>query len=141
MVLDVEVNLEIPWNEVEQGCPRGQWPRVLHDEVGPDQPTMVDLYRIIEELFDKSHRKLDELTEKIRTIRQRLAGLEQDTRQPRLAMEAEIPTYTKTRNRAEDAATDREKHEDSCSEKKVDPDLMCLTSFGDDSTEPPALPR
>ena len=24
--------------------------------------------------------------------------------------------------------------------KKIDPDLMCLTSFGDDSTEPPALP-
>ena len=24
--------------------------------------------------------------------------------------------------------------------KKIDPDLICLTSFGDDSTEPPALP-
>ena len=52
-----------------------------------------------------------------------------------------MPTYTKTRKRTEDVSTVQAKHGDIYSEKKVDPDLMCLTSFGDDSTEPPALPR
>ena len=42
--------------------PKGNGP-VCHDEVGPDQPTLADLYRMIEEHFDKLDRKLDELTE------------------------------------------------------------------------------
>ena len=44
---------------------------------------------MIQARFDKSDRKLDELMEKIRGTRQRLAGLEQeDAGQPRFAMEA-----------------------------------------------------
>ena len=31
-------------------------------------------------------------------------------------------------------------HNADCSANQVDPDPMCLTSFGDDSTGPPALP-
>ena len=75
-----------------------------------------------------------------RGTRQRLAGLEQDAWQPRLATEAHVPTETKAHNLAEDTAADQAKHGDSCSAKKVDPNLMCLTSFGDDSTGPPTLP-
>ena len=37
---------------------------------------------MIKELFVKSDRKSDELTEKMRAVRQRLAGLEQDARHP-----------------------------------------------------------
>ena len=54
---------------------------------------------------------------------------------------ADIPTDTKTHTRTEDAEKDRANHGDSCSAKKVDPDLMCLTSCGNDSTEPSTLPR
>ena len=57
-----------------------------------------------------------------------------------VATEADVPTNTKTRKRAEDAAADQATHEDSCSSRKVYPDLMCRTSSGDDSTESPALP-
>ena len=68
---------------------------------------------MIKELFVKSDRKSDELTEKMRAVRQRLAGLEQDARHPRLATEADVPTDTKTRKRTEDAAADQAKHGDS----------------------------
>ena len=51
--------------------------------------------------------------------------------------EWEENTHTHT---AENAAADQAKREDSCSANQVDPDQMCLTSFGNDSTGPPALP-
>ena len=89
---------------------------------------------MIEELFDKSDRKLDELADEMRATKQRLAGLEQDARQPRLAMEADGPSDTKTRNRMEDVAAYRMISGDSFSANQVDPDQMCLTSFGDDFT-------
>ena len=89
----------------------------------------------------KSHfDKLHELVGEMRATKQRLAGLEQDARQPRLAMETDVPSDTKTPNRMEDVAADRVINEDSSFANQVDPDQMCLTSFGDDFTEPPALP-
>ena len=48
---------------------------------------------------------------------------------------------TKTRERTEGAAKAvQAMHGDSCSASRVDPDPMCSTSFGGDSTGPPALP-
>ena len=76
----------------------------------------------------------------MRATKQRLVGLEQGARQPRLAMGADVPLDTKTRNRMEDIAADRVIREDSSSVNRGDPDHMCLTSFGDDFTEPPAFP-
>ena len=76
----------------------------------------------------------------LRATDQRSAGLEVDARLPRLATKADVPTGKETRKRAEDVAADQTEHGDSCSAKKVDPDPMCLTSFGDDSTKSPALP-
>ena len=49
------------------------------------------------EALDKA---FNEPTEKMRETRQRSAGPEQDAWQPRLATEADVPTGTKTRNRA-----------------------------------------
>ena len=66
---------------------------------------------------------------------QRSLGLELDTRQPRLTMEADVHPGTKTRKRAEDAAADRVIGGDNCF-ALVDPDPICLIRFGDDSTEP-----
>ena len=48
---------------------------------------------------------------------------------------------TKTRERTEGAATAvQAMYGDSCSANRVNPDPMCSTSFGGDSTGPPALP-
>ena len=117
---------------------------------GPNQPTLADIHRLFEERFDRqlnimeSHsgqqdETLEDLTEKMRETGQRLAGLEQEARQPRLATEADVKSDTKTCKHMEDAATDRVMSGDSSS-TQVDADPMCLASFGDDSTEPLALP-
>ena len=82
-----------------------------------------------------------EYKEDLRSLDQRLASLEHDARQPRLAMEADRQADTKTRERTEGAATAVQAvHGDSCSANRVDPDPMCSISFGDDCTRPPALP-
>ena len=59
---------------------------------------------MIEELFDKSDRKSDELMEMTRGTNQLLASLEQDAQQPHLAMEADVPADEKTRGHTEGAA-------------------------------------
>ena len=101
----------------------------------------MDVYRIIEELFDKSDGKMDELADEMREIEQRVASLEHDARQPRLAMEADVPADKNARELTEGAAAAvQAKHEDSCSANRADLDPMCLTSFGDDSTGLLALP-
>ena len=90
---------------------------------------------------------MDELIE-MKVTYQRLASLEQDTRQPRIAMEADGSATEKTCERTEGAAKRTESaakavqamHGDSCFASRVDPDPMCSTSFEDDSTRPPALP-
>ena len=124
-----------------KAVPENNGPIPHQDEFESREPTMADFYRMVKELFDKSDRKLDELTEEMRGTKQRLASLEQDAQQPRLPIEADVKSDTKTRNRSmENTVADQAKHEVSCSASQVDPDQMCLTSFGDDSTGPPALP-
>ena len=83
-----------------------------------------------------------EFEEDLRSIDQRLASLEQDARQPRPTMEADVPINKKTRERTEGNATAvQAKHGDSCSADRANPDQKSSTSFGDDFTGPPALPR
>ena len=121
--------------------PDGNDPVPQQEESGTSQPTLADAYRMIEKLFDKSDRKMDELAEEMRATDQRLTSLEQDSRQPRFTMEGDVPADKKTREHTEGAATAvQAKHGDSCSTNRVDPDPMCCTIFGDDSTEPLALP-
>ena len=62
-----------------------------------------------------------------------------EARQPCLATEANVELDTKTRKRTKDAAVEQVMNGDSSS-ALVDHDPMRLTSFGDDSTEPLALP-
>ena len=95
---------------------------------------------MIEDLFDKSDRKLDELTENLRATYQRVESLEQDARQPRLTMEVDLPADTTTRERTEGAAKEvQSMHGDSFSANRVDLAPMCSTSFGV-KAKPPALP-
>ena len=94
---------------------------------------------MIEELFDKSSRRLEKLSDEMRRTNQRFASLDHDARQPRLAKEADVPA-DKIRERTEDAAKAvQAMHGDSCTANRVDGDPTCSISFGGDSTGPPAL--
>ena len=88
--------------------------------------------------FDRWNRKLDEMT---RGISQRAASLEHDARQPRLAMEADGPANTKTRERTEGADTAvQAMRGDSFSARRIELGPKSnSTSFGM-KAEPPALP-
>ena len=75
-----------------------------------------------------------------RLFEQLAARLEQDARQPRLAMEADGPATTKIRERTEGAATAvQAMRGDSFSAHRVEPGPKISTSFGV-KAEPPALP-
>ena len=75
----------------------------------------------------------------MRATGQRLAILERDARQPRLALDADRPADEKTREHTEGAAKAvRAMNGDIFSENRVDADPMCSTSFGV-KVEPPAL--
>ena len=90
--------------------------------------------------FGQEEKKLDKLADEMREIRQRLASLEKDARQPRLTMKADGPPGTKTCEGTEDAAKAvQAMHGDSFSANRVDPDPICSTSFGV-KVKPPALP-
>ena len=72
---------------------------------------------------------------------QRLANLEQNPWQRRLAMEEDVPADKEIHERTEGVATAvQAMHRDSWFANRVDPDPKCSTSFGDKFTEPPALP-
>ena len=75
-------------------------------------------------------KSLEALTENMRTANQRLASLQQDARQPRLAMEADVTADKKTHKHTESAAaTVQAKHEDSCSAKRVQAGPTSSTSY------------
>ena len=83
---------------------------------------------------------MDELSDEMRRTYQRLASLEQDARQPRLAMGVDVPADKKTRERTEGAATAvQAMHGDSCTTKGVQAGPTTSTSFGV-KVEPPAIP-
>ena len=130
-----------------KAIPEGNDPVPHQEEIGPDQPTLADVYRLFEERFDrqlklmKSHfDQLDELMEKTRETNRSLAGLEQEARQPRLATKADVPADTKTRKRMDDAAAVQAKHGDRFSARRVQAGRISSTSFGI-KAEPPALSR
>ena len=83
---------------------------------------------------------MNELTNEVRATKQRLAGLEQGARQPRLAMEADVISDSKTGKRTEGAAAaDQAKRGDSYSSKKIQAGPTSSTSF-DMKAKPSALP-
>ena len=119
------------------------------EEFGSGQSKLADVHRPSDESFDrgmKSHfeqleKKLDDFKELMRLLEQQLTSQEQDARQPRLAMEADGPANTRTRERTEGAATAvQAMRGDSFSARRVLPDPNTnSTSFGV-KAEPPALP-
>ena len=61
---------------------------------------------MVKELFDKSDKKMDKHAQEVRATNQRCPSLEQDARQPRLAVEADVQADKKTRERTEGVATE-----------------------------------
>ena len=78
------------------------------EEFVSDQPALADVYRLFEESFDRwlkvMKSRFGQQETKLRATERRSASLEQDARQPRLAMEADVPSDTKTCQRTEGAA-------------------------------------
>ena len=114
------------------------WSKVISEDNDPipqDAYVMLggikleELRRIMSEALDKTFDK--HTAEIMGRANQRLAGLEQEARQQRLATKADVPTDTKTHKRM---------NEDSCSAKRVQAGPTSLTNFGM-KAEPPALPR
>ena len=116
-VLGAEISPEMPRN-MTKAVLEGNGPVPHNDEFGCGEPMMVDLYRMLKNNFDRMDNNLDrmlshlcqqdktlvELTEEMRAINQRLADLEYEARQSRLATEADVEPDTKTRKRTEDTA-------------------------------------
>ena len=113
--------------------PEGNGPVHQEEKSGSGQPAPVDPFQRLEEIWD---RRIDVIT---RLLDQHLTSLESGARQPRLAMMADEPANTKTRECTEGAATAvQAMHGESFSACRVDPDPKTSTSFGV-KVEPPAL--
>ena len=117
MVLDVEVYPKMTRKKMKT-VPEsnGSVPQDTSGSLGGI--TLEKIRRIISEALDKSFDNFYGLKrqnpKEMRAKRHRLAGLEQDPRQPRLTAEVDVPTGTKTCKRTKDAAPDQAKHGDIC---------------------------
>ena len=115
--------------------PEGNGPVPQQEEFGSGQPTLGEVCRMIKKTFEVCNRnfeKMQEYVEDLRSMEQHVARLEPGARQPRLAIEADGPANTKTRERTEGAATAvQAMRGDSCSATRVEPGLNTnLTCFG-----------
>ena len=100
--------------------------------------TLEELRRVMSETMGKA---LEEFKEDMRRVNQRLASLEQNARQSRLAMKVYVTADKKACERTVGAAAAvQAKHGDSCSAKRVHAGPTSSTSLGM-KAEPPALPR
>ena len=77
-----------------KAVPESNGPVPQQEEFRSDQPTLVDVYRIFEERFDRQLEIMDELVLEMRATEQRSASLEHNTRQRRLAMKADVASDT-----------------------------------------------
>ena len=116
----------------------GNGPIHQEEKIGFGQPALADECREIRSLSKQQDIRLDRIT---RLLEQLSECLEHEARQPRLAMEADGPADTKTRERTEGAATAvQAMRGDGFSARRVKPGPNTnSTSFGE-KPEPPALP-
>ena len=56
----------MPWKGSE-AVPQGNGPVLQQEEFGSNQPTLADIYRMVKEPFNQSNRKLNELSENLKT--------------------------------------------------------------------------
>ena len=137
----------MPRKESED-VPEGKGPVHQREEFGSGQPTLEDVYQVFEEGFkkmdsyiDQMNRKLKEITDDKRSMNQHETSLEQDARQPRLAMDGNGRANTKTRERTEGAAiAEPAMRGDNFSARRVEPAPKTNSTSVGMMTEPPALP-
>ena len=96
--------------KAREAVSEGNGPVHQEEEYGFNEPAPVDNFREIKSLLKEQKKMLKELRDDLkdslrRYIEQYAAHLEQDARQPRLAMETDGPADTKTRERMEGAVT------------------------------------
>ena len=123
----------MPWKESEV-FPEGNGPIPVLGGI-----TLENFRRALSEIRGEI---LIELKKDLRSLDQRLAGLEPDARQPRLAMVADGQANTKTHERTEGAAKKavQAMDGDSFSASRVDPGSKTNTTSFDVKAKPPALP-
>ena len=120
--------------KASEAVTEGNGPVHQEEELGFGQPAPVDEFREIRS-------QLDKLKELMRRLKQHLLSQKQDARQPRLAMKADGPANTKTRERTEGAATAVQamRGDRYTAEQKVQDGPKTSISFGM-MAEPPDLP-
>ena len=64
-----------------KAVPESNGPVPQQEQFGSGQPTLAGVYRMMNELFDRSDRRLEKLSDEMGRMGQRLASLEQDARQ------------------------------------------------------------
>ena len=134
MALDVEVYPKM-LRKKSKAVPEGNDPIPQDACVMQGGITPEEIRRVMSETMGNA---LEEFKEGMRRVNQRLVSLEQDARQARFAMKADVTANKKTRERTEVAvAAVQVKYGDSCSAKKAQ---AGPTSFGV-KAEPPAIPR
>ena len=137
VVPDVEVNPKMLGRK-SRAVPEGNGPIPQDAYVMSGGITREELQRVMSETMGMA---LEEFKEDTRRVNQRLASLEQDAREPRLAKEAGIAADKKTRERTEGAtAAVQAKCGISCPAKRIQTGPKSLTSF-DMKAEPPAFPH
>ena len=124
-----------------EAAPEGNGPVPQKEELGSGQLTWGDVHRIMKVASDLWDKNLDEISDEMRKMDEHVSCLEHGARQPRLAMEADEPADTKTRERTEGAATavQARRGDGYTAEQKVQDGPQTSISFGM-MAEPPALP-
>ena len=127
--------------KASEAVPEGNGPVPQKEELGSGQLTWRNVCRVMKVAFDRWDKKLDEISDEMKKMDQRVIRLEHGARQPRLAMEAARHADTKTRECTEGAATAVQAMRGDCfPARRVEPDPTTnSTSFGV-KAEPPALP-
>ena len=130
----------------------GNSPVPQQEEFGSGKPTLEDVYRLFDEIFDRQQkrmnsffdrwdRKLDKILDEMRKMDEHVTRLEHGSRQPRLAMEEDGQANTKTRERTEGATTAvQAMRGDGFSARRVEPGPNTNSNSFGVKAEPPALP-
>ena len=101
---------------------------------------MITWEELRQAVYERWGEAFGEFKEDLRRIDQRLASLEHDAPQPRLAMEADVPADEKTRECMEGATRAVQAvHGDSFSANRIQDGSKSSTTLGA-KAEPPALP-
>ena len=120
--------------EESEVVPEGNGPVQQEEEFGSGQPPPVHHFQRLEEIWDW---RIDVIT---RLLEQHLASQKHDARQPRLAMEADRPANTKTRERTGGTTNVvQAMFGDSCTAQKGQDGAKTSISFSV-KAEPPDLP-